>query len=335
MEWDQRPDGSQDRGKFHVGESQQIFHEARRASAERMDVEVGAKQGKNDVRDFQRDLETVAVRFPDVTEREIRQIFWNGIRGYLRLHLIGKGLNPERSSIQKLVKYASRHEAAKKTLEREKKGLSYNPSSDVVHSNRDATDDESSERADEEEMSEESEGQARSVASTVKSSEENEENEQPSQFRSQNFLPQEEYLRLRREGRCFRCKDKGHLSRHCPEVEPSPPVEVLAARFADKEDSGSEEHSDQNGSDDEETSTQNSDNAEMNDTAGSYADAESSDDKYSDSSDEYYVSAMRIDLRSDRGHRLEGERLLSRFLKKREADFDAEVQGRKVCGDKP
>jgi hypothetical protein len=40
----------------------------------------GAKQGKNNGRDFQRDLETSAVRFPDVTEWQIRQIFWSGIR---------------------------------------------------------------------------------------------------------------------------------------------------------------------------------------------------------------------------------------------------------------
>ncbi|KAJ7201381.1 hypothetical protein GGX14DRAFT_571502 [Mycena pura] len=42
-----------------------------------------AKQGKRDVRDFQRDLETLAVRFPDVTERQIRQIFWDGLQTYL------------------------------------------------------------------------------------------------------------------------------------------------------------------------------------------------------------------------------------------------------------
>jgi hypothetical protein len=64
----------------------------------------------------------LAVRFPDVTEIQIRQIFWTKICGYLQLHLIGKGLNPECSSIKRWVKYASRHEATRKTLKREKVG---------------------------------------------------------------------------------------------------------------------------------------------------------------------------------------------------------------------
>ncbi|KAJ7649346.1 hypothetical protein DFH06DRAFT_1331720 [Mycena polygramma] len=296
----------------------------------------GAKQGKHDVRDFQRDLETLAVRFPDVTEREIRQIFWNGIRGYLRLHLIGKGLNPERSSIQKLVKYASRHEAARKTLEREKKGLSYNPSSEVVHSTRDATDDESSERDDEAEMNEDSEEEASLVANTVESSE---ENEQPSQFRPRIFLPQEEYLRLRREGRCFRCKKKGHLSRNCPEAELIPPVEVLAARFAHHEESDGSSEQNESEDDDSRSSEHALELKDTDEEDRSDFSEENFGDRYSDSSDEseYYVGAMRVELGSDRGHRLEGEtqRIRSRRGKHRREEIDAEVHRWKVCENKP
>ncbi|KAJ7607831.1 hypothetical protein DFH06DRAFT_1347271 [Mycena polygramma] len=269
----------------------------------------GAKQGKNDVRDFQRDLETLAVRFPDVTEREIRQIFWTGIRSHLRLHLIEKGLDPERSSIQKLVKYASRREAARKTLKREREGLTCNPSPEVVHSTHAATDQERSPSADEEDSNPESEIEPGSGATAVESAGEEEENEPPSQFRRRNSLPQDEYLRLRQEGRCFKCKNKGHLSRNCPEAEPNPPVEVLAARFADHEES--DRSSEQNESEDDEI--RNSGSAGLRDTDDeeeSEFSEENSNNSYSDSSDdsEYYVGALRVDLRSDRGHhRLEGE----------------------------
>jgi Zinc knuckle len=285
------------------------------------------------VRDFQRDLETLAVRFPDVTERQVRQIFWTGIRSHLRLHLIEKGLNPERSSIQKLVKYASRREAARKTLKRERKGSSYNPSPRVFSSGA-PSDEESSSSADEAENIPDSRVEAGSVASTVDPSEEHKEEERATQFRNLDFLPQEEYIRLRQEGRCFKCKNKGHLSRNCPEIEPSPPVEVLAARFADKADP--DESSEENESEYDET--QSSEDAALNDEdndEGSYSSEENSDDNYSDSSNEYYVGALRIDLRSDRGHRLEGGRLWSRLRKQGWEEFDAEVQRWKVCESKP
>jgi hypothetical protein len=38
-----------------------------------------ARQGTKDVRNSYRDTETLGVRFLDVTERQLRQIFWDGI----------------------------------------------------------------------------------------------------------------------------------------------------------------------------------------------------------------------------------------------------------------
>jgi hypothetical protein len=74
---------------------------------------IGAHQGKNDVRDFHRDIETLAMRFPDVIEQQLAHIFWNGVNQYLRMHLIKKGLSPEKHAVSKLLKYVSRHKAAK------------------------------------------------------------------------------------------------------------------------------------------------------------------------------------------------------------------------------
>jgi hypothetical protein len=172
----------------------------------------GAKQGKNDVRDFQRDLETLAVRFPDVTEWQIRQIFWSGIRGYLCLHLIEKGLNPERSSIQKLVKYASRHEAARKTLKRERNNFSYNQRPNFTYSTHATAGTRRWENSDDAESGQ-AESDSPSVASSSASPEDYREKDSSS---NRILLPQEEYLRLRQEGCCFKCKVRGHLSRNCP-----------------------------------------------------------------------------------------------------------------------
>ncbi|KAI0045057.1 hypothetical protein FA95DRAFT_1458585, partial [Auriscalpium vulgare] len=69
-------------------------------------------QGKSEVRDFVRDLESLATRFPDVTHMQLVQIFWKGVHQYIRLHLIKKGLNPESTPLPKLVKHAARCEDA-------------------------------------------------------------------------------------------------------------------------------------------------------------------------------------------------------------------------------
>ncbi|KAJ3475586.1 hypothetical protein NLI96_g11742 [Meripilus lineatus] len=45
---------------------------------------MGAQQGTSKVRDFIRDLETLAARFADITDMQLTQIFWGGIHQYLR-----------------------------------------------------------------------------------------------------------------------------------------------------------------------------------------------------------------------------------------------------------
>ncbi|KAI0038290.1 hypothetical protein FA95DRAFT_1458573, partial [Auriscalpium vulgare] len=73
---------------------------------------INAEQGDREVQDFLRDIETLATRFSDITHQQVIQIFWRGMRPYLRYWLIEKGLNPEISSLAKLAKYATRREEA-------------------------------------------------------------------------------------------------------------------------------------------------------------------------------------------------------------------------------
>ncbi|KAJ6609425.1 hypothetical protein B0H10DRAFT_1813744, partial [Mycena sp. CBHHK59/15] len=68
---------------------------------------MSAMQGCNNVRDFVPNIKALAVRFPDVTEQQLRQIFWDGILQNLRMYLVCKGLDPECILWRKLAKYAT------------------------------------------------------------------------------------------------------------------------------------------------------------------------------------------------------------------------------------
>ncbi|KAJ8594345.1 hypothetical protein M405DRAFT_729875, partial [Rhizopogon salebrosus TDB-379] len=72
-----------------------------------------AHQGRETkVRDFVRDLEMLAIRFPDINSGQVKDIFWRGLHQYLRLHLIEQGMNPERDDLPELVEVACRKEDA-------------------------------------------------------------------------------------------------------------------------------------------------------------------------------------------------------------------------------
>ena len=53
----------------------------------------------------------MAIRFLDVLECEITQIFWLGLHQYLHLYLIERGLNPEHTALEWLIMYAKQKEA--------------------------------------------------------------------------------------------------------------------------------------------------------------------------------------------------------------------------------
>lgn len=69
-------------------------------------------QGNLNVQDYTQELESMAIRFPDMTERKITQIFWQGLHQYLHLYLIECGLNPEHTELEKLINYVKQKEEA-------------------------------------------------------------------------------------------------------------------------------------------------------------------------------------------------------------------------------
>jgi hypothetical protein len=72
---------------------------------------MSAKQGASKICDFIQDLEVLSVQFPDITEWHLKQIFWGRLHQNLQLHLIGKGLDLEHSSLKKMAKYATHEES--------------------------------------------------------------------------------------------------------------------------------------------------------------------------------------------------------------------------------
>ncbi|PIL28087.1 transcription factor [Ganoderma sinense ZZ0214-1] len=71
-----------------------------------------AQQGSSRVRDYVREIEHLASRFRDITEFQLVQIFWQGLNGYLQVKLIEKGLGPETTALDRLVKHAVQKEKA-------------------------------------------------------------------------------------------------------------------------------------------------------------------------------------------------------------------------------
>ncbi|KAJ7208904.1 hypothetical protein GGX14DRAFT_566600 [Mycena pura] len=161
---------------------------------------MSAKQRGSKVRDFMRDIESLSVRFPDITERQLKQIFWLGIHQSLRFHLIGKGLDPERSSLKKLAKYATRQENVQDAIKAEQRqgGDSGTPKNWTPQTSTGAK-------------------------PPTAGNEKPKSNKGTGKNKRTNMLSREERERLRAEGRCFTCKEVGHESRNCPQRQTAKP----------------------------------------------------------------------------------------------------------------
>ena len=86
-----------------------------------------ATQGKLRIRDFIRDIEKLAARFPDVNERAIIQASWNGMHQDIRLRLIEWGVSAENIPLKKIIRKAMDIEASNETYQRELRYSKSNP----------------------------------------------------------------------------------------------------------------------------------------------------------------------------------------------------------------
>ncbi|KAF9231563.1 hypothetical protein BU15DRAFT_82245 [Melanogaster broomeanus] len=206
-----------------------------------------ARQSKDTkVRDFVRNLESLCVRFPEVSHSQLVQIFWDGMHTYLRVHLLEQGLKPDRSTLMEMVEAASRKEEAVDMARRERlegfrnsytsgdqrfmsrtMGVKANETYEAGNEclGRDGWQSDDADSGDETNPSrlraDDLEGDA--------------EWERP-QWQA---LTSEELVGLRMAGKCFNCKEVGHKSRDCPRrnTAGSPRhIRSSAARFVDIDD---------------------------------------------------------------------------------------------------
>lgn len=156
-----------------------------------------ADQNDTKVRDFVRELQTLALRFPDVTSRQLNQIFWEGLNMNIRLELIGKGLNPEKDSLIKILKYAvcieNQEEARRLEESRLQSRIQEDESEESTEERNNKIDDESDEDSPK--------------SKPAKSSRQ--------QYRRRDGLSQEEKEQLQAEGKCFNCREVGHSAQNC------------------------------------------------------------------------------------------------------------------------
>ncbi|OJT02036.1 Retrovirus-related Pol polyprotein from transposon 17.6 [Trametes pubescens] len=177
-------------------------------------------QGKSRVRDFVRDIQQLAVRFPDVTDFQLVQIFWRGLNTYIRVYLIEKGLNPEKTKLDKLVKYAIRKEEAYSEARREERSFSgqipgrswgrFGTRTDGPEPFKPTAERREGDSGRDRPKS------TKPVPSGGKAMRQ-EPHKTPQRAKEHtNILSREERDRLRAEGRCFNCRDVGHQSSNCP-----------------------------------------------------------------------------------------------------------------------
>ncbi|EJD51362.1 hypothetical protein AURDEDRAFT_159766 [Auricularia subglabra TFB-10046 SS5] len=104
-----------------------------------------SKQRGRRVKDFAKDLEKLAIRYPDVDEYAIRCIFWDSADDYIRLFWADKGRSLEFDDINTLMIYAIRaekRERLKKKLTKQSGGNSRAVESDGVREAADVAEDE-------------------------------------------------------------------------------------------------------------------------------------------------------------------------------------------------
>ncbi|KAF8208397.1 hypothetical protein K438DRAFT_2072545 [Mycena galopus ATCC 62051] len=204
---------------------------------------MNAYQGKKTVRDFVRDIKSLAKRFPDITEWHLVQILWDGVEHYIRVKWLERGMVPEESGFEKLVKWALRFEKSKEALDREKHDWNPKPEGRTWGRFKNRTCGNEPWTPPNEDSSEAS-GAKLNGGKQDRYSKPNQAAGKPTQDKpkgksgrpkeKQKWTPKE-MDRMRAEDRCFTCKEIGHQSRNCPDKHkaksPQQKVSVGAARY--------------------------------------------------------------------------------------------------------
>lgn len=168
-----------------------------------------AAQNKKKVRDFVRDLQSLAQRFPDVTSRQLNQIFWEGLNRYIRLDLIGQGIDPETHTLEKMVKYAVRIENKEEARRLEESRFQSRPQGRSWGKDSETKENKSTGSKNTESNSRNNRSQNNHKSDNKKDS----RNSTKPQKREE--LSKEQRDQLQAENKCFNCREVGHNARNC------------------------------------------------------------------------------------------------------------------------
>jgi hypothetical protein len=196
---------------------------------------MGAYQGRKTVRDFVRDLRALAIRFPDVTDRNLVQILWDGAEQYIRIKWLERRMSPEESSFNKLEKWALRFEKSKEALDKEQRDWNPKPKGRTwgrfvnrttgnkpwippADSEGEQDTNVGKSTAEQRKQTDKSKNAGRNGGENNNTSFSGSDKSKGKQNkpRDKPKMSPEELDKLRAEDRCFSCKDVGHQSRNCP-----------------------------------------------------------------------------------------------------------------------
>ncbi|KZV96366.1 hypothetical protein EXIGLDRAFT_816946 [Exidia glandulosa HHB12029] len=224
-----------------------------------------ATQGNRDVREYARDLKVMSRRFPDVNERQLIQVLWEGVHKYIRVKWFEYGFNIDENTYDDLVSAAEQFEKAERARTGEDRNTKLperltGPRGDAAPKREFRPWRRSATPAARPTNSAPT-GRIYSNAATVKpklqanragfqrprgqsSNSGNRPGSRPGpgmrqeRPRDNNILSAAERERLSNEGKCFQCKEVGHFSRNCPSRQQARKPSGIAVRAARLEQGG-------------------------------------------------------------------------------------------------
>lgn len=215
-------------------------------------------QGKRRVRDYLREIEMIARKFGEMSERTLVLKFWDGLDPELREIMALMNAEPEVDDINEMAEKAEQAERSldERTRERNRRndvGRQGPPRREWnrYRNNRTGMIKDSEPEEKEEDSSPDAMEKIRANAISPQHERSHHQNTSaprnpPNQNVQKKFGPQVPKLsrdkldNLRAEGRCFNCRDKGHEQRNCPQLNsmkpPRPIVKAGAISFTRMEE---------------------------------------------------------------------------------------------------
>jgi hypothetical protein len=195
-------------------------------------------QGKRRIRDFVRDVERLAARFPDVNERAVIQTVWNGMRQSIRLRLIEWGISAENTPLARIVRKAMDIEASEETYRREAKNNQPGPPERSWGRFANRTGGPQRWKPSGEGEGSESRPKSDRVRANAVSPQHSNEQGRPQERGHQKRgrrISRAKRDQLRAAGKCFQCEEAGHDQRNCPKLHSMRRPEVNAVELARRE----------------------------------------------------------------------------------------------------